>query len=350
MASDTPGDPSVSVNLPESLRRWLDDKASEEGRTREDVLLQLLSAYRKVDGLEEGDVDPPGEVGVDGVDQLPVGLRRDIEARIDERVEQRVDERVEKRVEERVEAPADAVGSDEFDERLTTFQSRFVDLLEDVRERVVQVKRETDAKAPAEHDHPGIEASLTEFREAAAEVEALAGDLETLEARVASGFDNYEEVLEYLTESIDSVSARQTTLARALVETRDELRKLAARDSARSAAEALKRTANQHGIRTADCGDCESPVDVGLLTRSQCPHCSATFVDVVPSRGFFGTDTLETGDRPALEAGEAAGDGFEYGVDDIIEGDDAERPAVGVDSGPSGGSERDRRPSSEDDG
>lgn len=321
MASDTPGDRAVSVNLPESLNRWLAEKASEEGRSREDVLLQLLSAYRKVEGLEDGDVDPPGGVGAAELEELPDALREEIDERIDDRVETRL-----------ADTDDDGGMSEEaVRERIETTESRFVDLLEDVRERVVQVKRETDAKAPGDHDHPELAATVDELDGLTESVAGLESSLDRLEDRVDAGFGNYEEVLNYLADSVDTVATRQTTLAKALVETRDELRKLAARDTARSAVESIQREANGHGIRTADCGECGSDVDVGLLSRAECPHCSATFIGVEPARGFFGSDTLETGERPALEAGEPVGDGFEYGVSEIIEADDGSAPDIDVD-------------------
>lgn len=316
MASDTPGDASVEVNLPESLSRWLDEKASEEGRSREDVLLQLLSAYRKVYGLENGAVDLPE--GMDPVEGLPP----DLEADLEDRVEELVDERL-----AAAEAASGGVDPEQLNERVSAVESRFVDLLEDVRERVVQLKRETDAKAPAEHDHSDLAA--------AGELEALETDLEmaetavdALESRMEAGFGNFETVLEHLASSIDRTSGRQTTLARALLETREELRKLAARDTARSAAEALKREASEHGVRSADCEECDTAVDVGLLTRAECPHCSAPFVGVEPAQGFFGSDSLATGQRPALEAAPAADDGYEHDVDDIIDDDGSARTGV----------------------
>jgi predicted Zn-ribbon and HTH transcriptional regulator len=310
MASDSPGDTSVSVSLPESLRRWLDDKASEEGRSREDVLLQLLSAYRKVDGLEDGAVDLPSGMAPD--DGLPAALEEELQQRVDERVETLAD---------------DGVDHGELDQRLSTIESQFKELLEDVRDRVIQVKREADEKAPADHDHPALvsEEALAALDD---DVGTVTTALDSLEARMETGFENFEEVLESLANDIDRVSARQTTLARAVLETREELRKLAARDTARSAAEALTRDANKQGVRSADCGECGSSVAVGLLTRAECPHCSAPFVGVEPAQGFFGSDTIATGERPALEAGDEGEGAFEHEVDEIIDGDESARVGV----------------------
>jgi predicted Zn-ribbon and HTH transcriptional regulator len=309
MASDSPGDASVSVNLPESLSHWLDDKASEEGRSREDVLLQLLSAYRKVDGIEGGDVNPPQSM-VDGE-----GIPAELEELLDDRIEELVDDHIDRRLAE----PDGTVEGDQLDRRLQDVESRFDGLLEDVRERVIQVKRETDQKAAADHDHPELASAVEELEGVADDLETVAAAVDKLETRMEGGFDNYEEVLEYLADTIDQVSRRQATLANAIVETREELRKLAARDSARSAVEELQRAAGQLGVRNADCEDCGTTVDLGLLTRTECPHCSASFVSVTPAQGYFGSDTIETGNRPALEAGDPDDDGFEYGVGEIVD-------------------------------
>jgi predicted Zn-ribbon and HTH transcriptional regulator len=319
MASDSPGDTSVSVNLPESLSHWLDDKASEEGRSREDVLLQLLSAYRKVDGIEVGDVNPPRSM-VEG-EGIPAEFEESVDDHIEELVDDRIEELVDDHIDKRLAEPDGAVEGDQLDRRLNDVESRFDGLIEDVRERVIQVKRETDTKAAADHDHPELASAVEELEGVADDLERVATAVNRLESRMEEGFDNYEEVLEYLADTIDQVSRRQATLANAIVETREELRKLAARDSARSAVEELQRAGGQLGVRNADCGECGTTVDLGLLTRAECPHCSASFVGVTPAQGYFGSNTMETGDHPALEAGDPDDDGFEYGVGNIVDAD-----------------------------
>jgi predicted Zn-ribbon and HTH transcriptional regulator len=334
MASEHPGETTLSVNLPESLSEWLDDRADAEGLSREDVLLQLLSAYH---GVDDGDAEVAAvSTGAEGT---AADLRAELADVVDERLTERDDgggadvaAAVEEALDERLDGAVAAAVAEELDDRpvadaadLSDLEERFVGLVDDVRERVVQVKREADAKAPADHEHAELRTDLAALEEDLAALEELSDEVEALSTRVDAGFDNFEDVLSYLTESVDELSARQTTLARALVETREELRKLASRDAARSAAEDLKREANREGVRTADCGECGTAVDVGLLTRAQCPHCSSSLTGVEAGSGFFGTDTLETGSRPALEGGPADADhGFEFGVEEIIEDDPAE--------------------------
>jgi hypothetical protein len=376
MASDHPGETSVSLTLPESLSTWLDDVAREEDVSREDVLLQLLSAYRQLDGDNDGEVEMPD--GVESIDrpatELMAELREDVEEmvdgrmreheaemgegfdrqiadrmadvlderpegalaeRLDERLGEVVDERLEEVVDERLEEVVDErlagegaespIERSELDDGLDEVRSEFEGLIEDVRNRVFQVKREADTKAASDHDHPGVVETVEELDDA---LSTLRTDVETVERQLDAGFENFEDVLGYLTDSVDELSARQTTLARALVETRDELRTLAARDAGHAAADALRRSANRHGISNASCEECETPVDLGLLSRAECPHCSSTFGAVEPASGFFGTSTLTTGDRPALEGGHTDGaSGFEFSVEEIIE---AESPAAGA--------------------
>lgn len=197
-------------------------------------------------------------------------------------------------------------------------REEFVDLIEDVRERVIQVKRETDAKAPDDHDHDHLRAQA---ESANARVERLAGEVQSLEstvedlrARLDAGFDNYEEVLEYLTDATDDLDEKTTTLARAVVDLRDQTATLTARNATRAAADELAREANRHGVTSADCGHCDREVHVGLLDAPECPHCASTFSGIDPKQGFFGSNTLVVGDPPALD-----GETMESDIDDILD-------------------------------
>lgn len=324
MAGEAPGETSVSVTLPESVADWLDDVAAENDRSRADVLAQLVEAVRRRDagGSSASESEAVGATRDELDDQIAAAVDASVEEHLRERVDEVVDERIEEHVDEvvdeRIEEGADGplVDRATFDERIDDVDARFTDLLDDVRERIVQVKRETDAKAPADHDHPGLDEQMADLEEALA---ALDEEVEAVRDRTDAGFDNYEEVLSHLTDSVEDLSARQTTLARALVETREEVQALAAAETARKAAADLRRTANRHGISTAVCEECGSKVDVALLSRARCPHCSATFTGIEPAAGFFGTNRLETGDRPALAPGDTEGAEFEFGVEEIAD-------------------------------
>jgi hypothetical protein len=249
-----------SESFPDELREWVERKASERDATPEEILGRAVAIYRYLDAADddEGDVDP-----VERLDALD-----DRVAALDDRV---------------------AAVEDDLDAKIT-----------DVRERVIQVKREADAKAPADHDHPDLNERVDEAGRTATAADER---VEILADRVDRGFENYEEVLEYLTDVTDDLDAKTRTLAGAVIDLRSELQRLTAAEHDRRAVDDLRTAANRHGDRTASCGDCGSTVDVALLSRAACPHCEASYVDFEPSTGFFGSATLVTGDRPALAGG-----------------------------------------------
>ncbi|NEU55816.1 hypothetical protein [Halorussus sp. MSC15.2] len=291
-------DVSESSDAPDdSLEGWLDRKAEELGVSRTELLARLR------DGDAEGD---------DG--EAFAALRREFGERLSA-------------TKEEFETQLAEVESD-----LADAESDFDQKIQDVRERVVQVKRETDGKAPADHDH----ADLRERTEAVAdradrladELDALSETVRDLDEQVETGFENYEDVLEYLTDATDDIETKLATLAEVTVELRDQTKTLTARHAARAAADELAHLANRRGVESAKCGHCKETVHVGLLAEPKCPHCASTFNDVEPKQGLFGSAKLVVGDPPALE-GERAdwdlgsvtdADGPEVGdgLDDIL--------------------------------
>ncbi len=252
MASDDMGQ-AHPPDLPDPVATWLDERAEERNVSRQQLLSELLAAHRAID--ESDADDEPGDL------------------------------------------------RDEFMEKIT-----------DVRERVVQVKRETDDKAPADHDHPELREELADVERAVEKLDALSERVEENRERIDNGFENYESVLEYLTETTDELDERIDVLARALVAVRDQTRTLATQNATRAAVDELFRTANRHGIKSAKCGDCKTSVTISLLTEPACPHCSVTFEDIEPKQGFFGSSWLVVGRPPALE-----GETLESDVDDLLE-------------------------------
>ncbi|WP_076429958.1 magnesium transporter CorA family protein [Haladaptatus litoreus] len=152
MASEDVGQ-THTPELPDSVTRWLDEKADELDISRQQLLSELLTAHR---ALDEDDTD--GE--------------------------------------------------------LDDLREEFMSKLTDVRERVVQVKRETDGKASADHDHPDLRNELADIQRAAEELDALRERIAENRERMDDGFENYESVLEYLTETTDELENRLDVLAR----------------------------------------------------------------------------------------------------------------------------------------
>ncbi|MFC4357358.1 hypothetical protein ACFO0N_05270 [Halobium salinum] len=273
---------------------WLDGEAWERGLDRETMLSRAVEAYRLLEEVEgeESSVDPAA------LERRQTSVEDDVEGLLS---------------------------------RVTAVEDDVQTKVEDVRSRVIQVKRETDAKAPAEHDHAELRDAV---ETASTRSDALAEAVAELDARVEDGFDNFEEVCSYLRDERDVLDRKATQLARAVVDLRARVGELERRASARAAMEELRREAARHGAATPDCGDCGSTVHVGLLDEPTCPHCGVGFVDFEPGRRFFGSTRLVPGDPPALEGKTLDADRSEEPddfFDDPPAGDDDASPATAED-------------------
>jgi len=292
--------------LPDDLEAWVEERAADDDTSRADVVRRLMAAHRLLDEhpdrLEGADVSDLGDGTAERADAAGPGIA-DLEARIDEL--------------------AGRVGDLEadLDEKIT-----------DVRERVIQVKRDADAKAPADHDHPA------------------------LERRVDDGFENYEEILEYLTERTEALedaaedrSAKLHRVANAVVDLRRRMAAVEGVLEEREAVAELRETANRQGISEAACGSCGKSVRLGLLEEPACPHCESPF-DGVEAGGWFRSNRLTVGDRPALESGPARSDassGHTGSTPTGRNGSGSEPPFDTPGSGPEGSDPEGRNPPSE---
>lgn len=284
MASEEATEP-LSISVPPELSAWLESQADERGVDPETYARELLLAQRAVDA---------DAFHVDGVDSDA--------------------------------GPLDGVAREaEVEDRLDDVREEFRELLEDVRSRVVQVKRETDRKAAADHDHAELLADIETLTEQVAALEADLAEqrtaVEELRADLEGGFDNFEEVLEHVLAETDELFERADRLGHATVRTRERVQELATSVVDRERADDLKRDAALEGVETADCEDCDRAVRLALLTEPRCPACRTEFVDLEPKRGFFGSATLVTGDHPALTDAE-----LEAVTDDIEADVETDRP------------------------
>ncbi|MCU4741698.1 hypothetical protein [Natronoglomus mannanivorans] len=212
--------------------------------------------------------------------------------------------------------PATETDLETLHSRLETQRSEFTDLLEDVRERVVQVKREADRKALAAHAHDEY-ATVDELREGQA-------SLADLERTTHAGFDNFESILEGMVDDLDELDDRSAILANAIVELREHRRACSIREHRRAAVEELQIAANRLGVNRAACEECSSDVTISLLTRPECPHCGRSFADVATKSSLFGSHTLETGEPPVPELEGAVSDA----ASDV--GGDGDRPVESI--------------------
>ncbi|RQG97728.1 hypothetical protein [Natrarchaeobius chitinivorans] len=249
MAGENCESGGVSFALPADVDDWLTAEADRRDETRAEVCRRMIAAAHAIEtGNGAGDVDA---------------------------------EFVERGDVDRLEGKLDAQ------------REEFTDLLEDVRSRVVQVKRETDGKAPLDHSHGSDAASEG--------LSTVRTDLDELEERMDAGFDNFQEILEHLLDRTDELERRSSILAKNLAGLRDRRVDRRTRERERRSVERLQLAANRLGVGTATCEDCESSVEIALLSAPECPHCSRSFTDVAEKSSFFGSHRLVTGDPPPLE-------------------------------------------------
>lgn len=274
-----------AAELPEDLREWVEHRAAETDRDPADVLTEAITAYQIFEGKGE-------TLESNGAADAAIALPE--ESELDEHLES---------LEDRIAA------LESIDERVSAVESEVDEKIEDVRERVIQVKREADAKAPADHDHERLHRRLQRALRAAEEANAMGKQLSRRidrdSQRVDRGFENFEEILDYLTDTTDELEAKIDALARTVIELRESVGTLQETASAREAAAELKAEANREGVTVAKCEECTSSVQIGLLSTPHCPHCETIFREVDPSTELFGSSYLRTGGRPALQSGES---------------------------------------------
>ncbi|WP_336001927.1 hypothetical protein [Halorientalis halophila] len=300
MASE-PTDEPVTVSLPPELATWIDEQATSQGSDRETVLAQLLAAHRAAEELDDADPDSLAdaidvETAVQDAlgDRLPeiaeaVAERLDVDAKVQDAIEATLQEALDDRLEDVAETAAERASGrvdDRLDERLGAVEDDFMAKITDVRERVVQVKRETDAKAPADHGHPDL---ADDVDEVAADLAELDDDVDSLRDRLDALAEDSEARLEDLEGSMADAEEKLRTVAHVVRDLRNDTR----RNSKRAASvEGIKRAAAELDVDRAKCTVCGEGVEIALMTDPECPHCEATVTDVEPKDSFFGNPTL----------------------------------------------------------
>jgi chromosome segregation ATPase len=288
MASE-PTDESLSVSLPSDLAEWIDRQATERDADRETVLVQLLAAHRAADEMDDGvDVGSLDGVSVeDEVRSVIAERMNDIAGAVAEQlaVERKVEDAIEARSSELTQTAVDRA-TRQVDNELTTLESEFTENLDDVRDRIIQVKKETDRKAPAEHDHPDLADRLNRLE---SDVDAVQDDLDDLRADLDGQFDSQEQRLDELDETVWDLQDKLETVAYVVRDLRDG----SEMENKRAASvDAIKQAAAKEDLDRARCEACGEGVEIGLMTGPECPHCEATVTDVRPGEGLFGKPML----------------------------------------------------------
>ena len=294
MASESSDDIGVSVSLPADVAAWLDRTADDLGVDRETVVVQLIASYRAAEEFDDEEVT--AALGIDVESQV-----RDIVAERLPDIAEAVSEAVD--TAENVEAVENRLASD-----VDRVEREFDAKIQDVRERVIQVRKEADAKAPAKHAHPEIEELSTElagFEDRLASVESRLDDTQ----QEADGVTERVAELEAATDRLDELEERLQTVAWVVSDLKEELD---AGTNSRRAAEQLKQAAAEADVDRAVCDSCEQPVDIALLSEARCPHCEVAVNDVALPGGLFGkprltaVKQLEAGDDGDSDVPEAA--------------------------------------------
>lgn len=263
MASESAERDVVRVRLPADLEDWLSARAAALDVDRETILLQLIASYRAA-----SDLDDPA---VDGAPQLEVAGPETVRELLDPSVEAAATAAAEEAIHERV------------DSRLDDLDEAFQAKVEDVRDRVIQVKREVDGKASADHDHPELE-RIDAVDDRLADLESVLADLEShVDATEAAS----EEAVGSVEADVAELDERLRTVAWVVKDLRDATERGGA-----PALDRIKRSAAEADAGRATCERCGEGIEIGLLAEPECPHCEAALRDFRPSSGWFGSPTL----------------------------------------------------------
>ncbi len=234
-----------SASLPDPVSQWLSDIAEEQEITEEELLNRFLHP--------ESDGDTPSVL-----DEAIEELTREIEATREE----------------------------------------FQEKIEDVRKRVIQVKREADQKVSTDHAHPEVQQAFNQLQ---TQVEDFEGEIAELEYQLTEGFENFEDILEYLTETTESLDMKLSTLARAVMNLRSKNQSLAERHDRDLVLQRILDLGNREHVKRAECQSCEEKIDLALLSSPACPNRQELFSDLAVNKGFFNSSVLKTESVPALE-------------------------------------------------
>ena len=204
-------------------------------------------------------------------------------------------ERLESDVDELID-DLDALSADvdEMSASHAELRSDVDDRIEDLRERLVDLYREAQTKAAAEHGHPDLADAIADLEGAIAE----------LDARIEEGRDRVDELAEAVENAStqhEESSKKLSKVASAVVRAQRRLDPLERHVAEQRRLAELTAKANRNGARKADCESCDDVVLLSLLSVPECPHCNRRFRDLEPNTGFFGRSTLLVGDPPAIE-------------------------------------------------
>ena len=262
------------ITLPAELDEWLTSRVDETEHSKSALLARAVTAYRLLSEVED---DP------DVFDRELTALES-----------------------------VDIVDGDTA-ERLDALESAVDDRFDELKERIIDVLKETRNRAPEDHDHPELATQLDELsaelsslktghEELTTTHEALLTTHEAFEDTVDDELSALSEQLDSATDSFEALETRSDRLAGAVVDLRRRLSRTEQELSDRRELGSILVIAHEEGLSKATCESCGSGIELGLLRAPWCPHCEARFESIEP-RSFFRRPLLTVADRPALEAG-----------------------------------------------
>jgi len=281
MARESTEEGVITVELPPELDEWLDERAQELGEPREELVTQLLAAYRTT-ATERHGGDLATALDVEG--RVEDAMQDELDAAVAAAVDDVLAARVDSTVRDRLPDITDAVES-RVEGRLEGVEDDFSGKITDVRERVVQLKRELDEKAPADHEAFETVAALDDsVAELNRELVEIRDDLENATASQTERMNHLESRFDEFETRLDDTESKLKRVAWVVSDLRENQ---GGRDAHQKAVDRLKRAAAQEGISSASCQNCGETVDIALLTDPHCPHCNSTVSDVQPEGGII---------------------------------------------------------------
>jgi hypothetical protein len=193
-----------------------------------------------------------------------------------------------------------------------TLETEVDEDVEDLRERLVQLYRDAEQKAEADHTHPDLAEQLDEIdasvRAVTDRLDGLEDRVESIDDTVAGVGDRVERIenrLDALAAADDDAADKLSRVASAVVRTQRRLREIDG-ERADGRLDDILDAANRHGVQTADCDGCGHTVRLSLLSSAECPHCETRFATLDPADRFYRRSRLTVDDRPALSGESAA--------------------------------------------
>ena len=255
------------ITLPAELDEWLTSRVDETEHSKSALLARAVAAYRLLSEVED---DP------DVFDRELTALES-----------------------------VDIVDGDTA-ERLDALESAVDDRFDELKERIIDVLKETRARAPKDHEHPKLASQVDDISAELSSLQTAHEELttthETFETTVDDELSALSAELDSATDSFESLETRSDRLAGAVVDLRRRLSRVEQELSDRRALDSILAIAHEEGLSKATCESCGSGIELGLLRAPWCPHCEARFESIEP-RSFFRRPLLTVADRPALEAG-----------------------------------------------